>query len=452
MHFYKRRCPLRRVLAVSLCQFLQRSLKEIRPGVSSGTYRFVGTTSASRSHEYKHNEQEKDYGTVSQFQNEAEDLTSSKSRSWSAPERSTIYILGLGAVGKLVAHSVAGIPNGPPITLIMRRLIDRLDWAHQGEAIELVKHGITEPRKGFQLELNLAPGMSASLTENKHHIIYNLILAVKAPNTTSALLSIVHRLGPESTIVFLHNGMGVLEEVNEKVFPDIATRPQYIFGIVSHGVHSDSKFRVVHAGSGMISLSVVPESRFEQKHLETDIMTMVPSSRYLLRTLTRTPSLCALGLNPTDFLQSQFEKLAINAVINPLTAIFGCTNGELKYNFAMRRVMRLLLGEISFVLRSLPELNRLPNVQVRFSSEKLEYRVIEAATSTAENKSSMLQDVTKGLRTEIDYINGYVIRRGEQQGIRCIVNYTILQMLKGKQQVLSKTVRGIVPWEKLYPE
>ena len=451
VYLYTSRYSLRRVSAIDLYQCSQGSLSRFRPRLIYGDYRFAGTTSDNSLADNDDGSHDENATTQSQVQAEVEDLKSSRSRQRLIAERKTIYLLGLGAVGKLVAHCLASLPNSPPITLLMRRLVDRRDWIDHGEAIELVKHGITESRQGFRLELNLATEMDASMKENKHHIIYNLIIAVKAPSTTSALLSIVHRLGPESTIVFLHNGMGVLEEVNEKVFPNIASRPHYMFGIVSHGVYSDSKFKVAHAGSGMMSLSIVPRTPFEQRRPGSDVESlMAPSSRYLLRTLTRAPTLCALGLSPSDFMQLQFEKLAINAVINPLTAIFDCKNGELRYNHAIKRVIRLLLAEISLVFRSLPELKGLPNVQVRFSSQKLEYRIGEIVTSTAENRSSMLQDVTNGLRTEIDYINGYVIRRGEELGVRCTVNYTILQMLKGRQQALSKTVKGMVPWEKLY--
>ena len=444
MHFYTLRYPLRRVSVAGSCQFLRWSLCGFRQSLGNVNRRFVGTVSDEA---LQGGQGEND----DQFcQNSVDGSRFSRIRQ--LPDQKPIYVLGLGAIGKLVAHSLAGIPNSPSITLLMRRLVDRRDWIDHGEAIELVKYGIAESRKGFELELNLAND-TYSIRENKHHIIYNLILAVKAPQTVSALLSIAHRLGPESTIVFLHNGMGVLEEVNEKVYPDIATRPHYIVSVVSHGAYSNSKFKVTHAGSGMMSLSLVSKTSFGQGYSETELESlMVPSSRYLLQTLTRTPALCALGLNPTDFLQLQYEKLAVNAVVNPLTAIFDCSNGELGYNFAMKRVMRLLLAEISLVFRSLPELKDLPNVQVRFSAEKLEYRVIEIVTSTAANKSSMLQDVTNGIRTEIDYINGYIIRRGEELGIRCVVNYTILQMLKGKQQALSKKLKGMIPWEKLYSQ
>ncbi|KAL9070246.1 MAG: hypothetical protein Q9157_005866, partial [Trypethelium eluteriae] len=90
--------------------------------------------------------------------------------------------------------------------------------------------------------------------------IHNLIVCVKTYQTVSSLLGLRHRLTVNSTICFLQNGMGVMDEVNERVFPDETTRPAYMFGIVSHGVHVDPQFNfsATHAGFGTIQLGIMP--------------------------------------------------------------------------------------------------------------------------------------------------------------------------------------------------
>ena len=70
-------------------------------------------------------------------------------------------------------------------------------------------------------------------------------------------------------------------------------------------------------------------------------------SRYLLRTICRSPALAAVPNSPTQLLQAQLDKLAMNAIINPLTSLMDTRNGTILYNFALTRAMRLLLGEIS---------------------------------------------------------------------------------------------------------
>jgi len=64
---------------------------------------------------------------------------------------------------------------------------------------------------------------------------------------------------------------------------------------------------------------------------------------------------------------------------------------------------------------------------------------VGVASKTRENVSSMLADVRAGRRTEVEYMNGWVVRRGEEMGVRCVMNFMIKELVKGKQ--------GMVQWE-----
>ncbi|KAL8965747.1 MAG: hypothetical protein Q9197_006348 [Variospora fuerteventurae] len=233
--------------------------------------------------------------------------------------------------------------------------------------------------------------------------------------------------------------MGVIEEVNDLVFPDPVTRPQYVLGITSHGVYRKQPFNLIHSGHGTTALAILPRDIEEVKP------DFESSALYLLRTITRTPALAAVGFAPTDLLQLQMEKLAVNAIINPLTALMGCLNGDLLQRTSISRVMRLLLAEISIVIRSLPELQGVPNVNTRFDIRRLEAQVLGIAEKTASNKSSMLQDISQGRLTEIEYINGYIIRRGEEAGIRCVLNYMLMHIIKAKGRLEGERQGVILP-------
>ncbi|KAL8811724.1 MAG: hypothetical protein Q9223_007470 [Gallowayella weberi] len=275
----------------------------------------------------------------------------------------------------------------------------------------------------------------------EEEVIHNLIVSVKAFNTVGALMQIAHRLRPKSTVLFLQNGMGIIEEVNDKVFPDRAQRPQYMLGVISHGVDPRGPFSLVHSGAGTVALAIIPRDIEEVKP------SFVPSALYLLRTFTRSPVLAAVGFAPTDLLQLQIEKLAVNAIINPLTALMDCLNGDLLHQHSMSRVMRLLLAEISLVIKSLPELQGVPNVKMRFDITRLEGQVIGIAAKTAANRSSMLQDIRRGKKTEIEYITGYLVRRGEQVGIQCVMNFMIKHMVKTKERMEREKHRHLLPLE-----
>ena len=373
----------------------------------------------------------------------------------------TIHILGLGNIGLFVAHSLAGIPNRPPITLLAHKKGSLRVWRETGETIEMVTNGLSESRHGFEIEYvppwtperSQALGSSAASSENSESIpppkasstmqgnddtIWNLVVSVKASVTVQAVSTVAHRLSQDSSILFLQNGVGMLDELNEKLFPDVETRPNYIVGIISHGINRSKPYTINHAGFGSIALGILPRKPAESFQYPS-------SARYLLRTITRTPILAAVPFPPTDLLQQQLDKLAVNCIINPLTAIFDCTNGELLNNFSVTRIMRLLLAEVSLVLRSLPELEGVPNKDLRYGPKRLESMVVVVAGRTSKNVSSMLHDVRHHSMTEVDYINGYIVRRGEELGIKCVLNYMLLQMVKARGNMVQKEEADKLP-------
>ena len=165
---------------------------------------------------------------------------------------------------------------------------------------------------------------------------------------------------------------------------------------------------------------------------------MIHSTRYIMRTLTRTLDLAAVSFYTIDFFQLQVEKLAFEAVIYPLTVLFDCQNGGLYLNPPASRVIKLLLAEISLVIRSLPELQGVPNIHIRFSPKRLELLIRDITDSTTEQISPMLQDIRAARATDIKYISGYIIRRSEGMGITSVMNYMLVQMIRGMVVVKSR--------------
>lgn len=323
----------------------------------------------------------------------------------------------------------------------------------------MITDGMSEVRRGFDFEpvveakapysentSDVYPGpMDETGSSNSNTAqdqgdttIWNLIVSVKAPDTVIALSRVAHRLCRDSTITFLQNGMGQIDEVNEKLFPDIETRPNYVVGVISHGITRVDAYTIKHAGFGTISIGIQPRVRGS-----TD--PFPPTARYMVRTITRTPLLAAVPFAPTALQEQQLDKLALNSIINPLTALANCTNGELLNIFPFSRLFRLLLAETSLVIRSLPELKGVPNVNTRYDPARLETAVLTLATKTAGNISSMLQDVRAHKRTEIDYINGYIVKRGEEMGIKPITNYVVMQLVKARGAVSQKAADAQLP-------
>jgi 2-dehydropantoate 2-reductase len=365
-----------------------------------------------------------------------------------------IHVLGTGNIGRFVAHSLAGIGNPPPVTLLSHRSDITRQWNEEGRKLELITGNISRRRWGIDVRHVTMLGRQADQSE---HMIDKLIVTMQANATVPALLEIKERLLPTSTICFLQNGMGITDDVNARIFPNPATRPRYIVGVTSHAVEDQRgrAFTTIHTRRGNTYLSLVPKT-IGLQHLkipneEPLVQRMyygwTASSRNLMRSLTRCPILNAKGFQYGEMLQLQFKRLAVNAVLSPLSVVFDCTYGKLLGTFASTSLMRGLLQEIVAVARSVPELRRLNHFKYQFTPERLESLIVRIASRSNNTLGPMLEDVRNGRRTDIDFINGYIVKRGQELGIPCPINTTVIQMVNAKQEMASSKEASLIPFK-----
>ncbi|MCF6285395.1 MAG: 2-dehydropantoate 2-reductase [Candidatus Hydrogenedentes bacterium] len=119
--------------------------------------------------------------------------------------------------------------------------------------------------------------------------------------------------------------------------------------------------------------------------------------------------------------QLLWEKLAVSAGINPLTAILNVPNGELLRVKETRRLMRDLVVEAVKVAAT--------------EGYRFEHSLVETTESiceaTGDNISSMLQDIRTGKPTEIEAISGEVIRRAQAASLPTQRTQVIYQLIQG---------------------
>ncbi|KAJ5594472.1 uncharacterized protein N7459_000680 [Penicillium hispanicum] len=376
-----------------------------------------------------------------------------------------VHILGIGNVGCFVAHALASRQSPPPITLLLHHPGFYESFCQKKKTISIEYNGLVDNSTGFDIEVrangawHAAPSLGnpddgsefgaedlapADNTDDGH--IECLIVCTKANLSRNAIRNVRHRLNSDSTILLLQNGVGVIELLNKEVFPDPQTRPNYMQGIFSHGLMKREQFKILHKGVGTMIISPTVNDQTPLIQADKDEH-WAPSTKYLLRLLTLTPSLIATADTPAGLLQWQLEKLAVNCIINPLTALSDCKNGDILYLMSCTRVMRLLLFEISSVICALPELQGVPGIEARFSPERLRRQVIDVAAKTGANTSSMAQDMKNRNSTEIDFMNGWIVRRGEELGIKCVLNYMIQHLVTTKSMIKKRDEAKAIPIE-----
>ena len=121
-------------------------------------------------------------------------------------------------------------------------------------------------------------------------------------------------------------------------------------------------------------------------------------------------------------------KLVISSAINPLTAILDIRNGGLLELEPAHELMNLVTCESAGVASQLGI--QLPYPDPGAAAEKV-------AEDTAQNRSSMLQDITRGAPTEIDAICGQIVKSGKKIGSPTPLNYTLWKLVKSKIPALG---------------
>ncbi|KAL6890050.1 ketopantoate reductase PanE/ApbA C terminal domain-containing protein [Trichoderma evansii] len=342
-----------------------------------------------------------------------------------------VHVLGLGGIGTFAAHTLAEVPEPlrPMVTLLLHRttLVD--EFIKKGSKIRLeTREGeVVDHHDNYRLEV-LDNGKWHSVNkeglvneDSQEDAIDHLIVSVKGAQTAAALKPLKSRLNASSHILFLQNGSGMVEATNEEVFTNPLTRPNYVTGVISHGITLNAPFDITHTGFAATSLGPVPRTKPNSE-------ATAPS--YLLKALPLVPRFNATSYSFLDVFQIQLEKLTVNAFCNPLCALNDTQN---KFLFTIPETRRKLLTEISRVIQALPELREVPGISERFSVGKLEGTVNGIIQKTAETTCSMVVDLRRGQKTEIQFINGYWCRRGREVGVPTPINDELVRKILERQ-------------------
>jgi 2-dehydropantoate 2-reductase len=236
--------------------------------------------------------------------------------------------------------------------------------------------------------------------EEEMEALDQILLMVKQTALPTAVRQSLRRLHPEGTLWLWQNGMGG-EEVLPKTFP----QKRVIQAVTTEGARKESDTEVVQTGTGRTWVgSLAGNSR------SADVDRLLQSGQSIGADLRWDP----------DIRHRMWEKLLINSVINPLTAILHVTNGE-------------LIEKPSFFSLALPIVEEATAVAeaegYAFDVGSTLQRVTDVCRQTAPNHSSMLQDVRKGRTTEISAINGYIAKKGEVYGIATPVNQWVTELV-----------------------
>ena len=300
-----------------------------------------------------------------------------------------ILVYGMGALGSVIAaylslkHEVYGVGRG---------------W-HIGKIKEkgFLKVNVVYKKSVFKAKL---AGVATNLADLKQRNFDHIFITTKAFAVRDSLEDIIGNGTDFKSVVLLQNGYGVSEIASEIWGENDKTT--VLRAVTYLGANIEKPGEVNHAGLGETKIGTVKGEKAEAVKIcnyfnEVDLP---------CRTVR-------------DIRIVEFEKLAVNAVINPITSILYVKNGYISESTDLKKLAEKILGEIRVIAEEI-------GLAVNLSTKT----VMETARKTSENISSMLQDILKGRKTEIDYINGAIVKLGDKLGVETPVNETIYRLIK----------------------
>ena len=292
-----------------------------------------------------------------------------------------IAIFGVGALGCLFG---ARLTPHASVTLV----------GHWPEQIAALRAG--------PLHITGESPVRLHVTDNPAEIsgaAFALILT-KSGGTVRAAQDAASVLAPDGLAITLQNGLGNLEVLAAHVGTGRAVQGITALGASTRGEPG----RLYPGGSGPTTLGTTPATRarletfaalLHQAGLETHVV--------------------------ADVAGLVWGKLVVNAAINPLTALLRCPNGALLDSGWARELMADAARETAAVATA-------QGIALPYADPVAQVEAV--ARATAANQSSMLSDVQRGAPTEIETINGAVVRAGAAAGIPTPVNTMLYRLVK----------------------
>ena len=288
-----------------------------------------------------------------------------------------VAVVGAGAVGCYYGG------------LLLRSAHDVTFIGRQPHVDAINAHGLLLDMQGFRGHLPAKAATSASSLASPDLVLF----CVKSADTEQAGRSLAGRLRPDTSVLSLQNGVDNAQRLRA------VTGHNVIPAVVYVGSEMAGPGHIRHHGGGALVIGASP------------------ASEILAQTLN------AAGIQTTiadDIETTQWTKLITNCAFNALSAVAGISYGPMMAVEGARDVIVSAVQEAAGVARAC-------GVTI---PDDLAERILKTPAAMPNQKSSTAQDLSRGKRSEIDFLNGYVVRKGAELGIPTPTNQALQVMVK----------------------
>lgn len=227
-----------------------------------------------------------------------------------------------------------------------------------------------------------------------------IIMAVKSYDNGQASRDCQRIVGPDTVVLTVQNGVGNVDTIGA-----VLGRNRIIAGTCAFGCTVLGPGKIKPSPTGSLSIGELDGS-------------ITPRLKKVVETFTKAGVEMHISQGVDSLI---WTKLMVNVGINALTAITMLTNGQLLDYEETKTLQDRVVHEGAAVAKA---------KGIAFMAEDILEHVRDIARSTYDNKSSMRQDIERGAKTEVESINGAIVKEGRQVGIPTPVNETLTLLVK----------------------
>jgi len=306
-----------------------------------------------------------------------------------------IVIIGAGAMGSVYGGLLAEAGNEVYFLDVFKEHVDNINkdglWMEGTSGDRYIK------------------GIKATSNPDEVGVVDLAIVFVKSTITDIAIEQNKAVIGENTVVLTLQNGLGNIEKLET-----VVKKEQIISGTTSHGANLLGPGKIKHAGHGA---TVIGE-------LDGEVTERIQKIAQVFKDAKFEP--VNISLNVMGLI---WDKVLVNMGINPLTALTGLRNGQLLDYPETEWIAETAVKEGMEVAEALGIKLETPDALGHFR---------EVSEATRENISSMLADVNNKRRTEINNINGAIVREAEKFNIDTPINKMLTNLVLLKEKMYQK--------------
>ena len=291
-------------------------------------------------------------------------------------------------------------------------------------------------------EPNLAVPRVLASKDSSH--IDELVVTGRGHEAVEALESVKHRIDEQTTVCLMNDGLGVLEDVRKRIFEDTASAPNFLLGHMSHRlVFNRASDAVKQLKLGQTKLTLAATEPF----VRVKDMHKMESRSNLIKTLGEVRDLNSSLTSFDQWLRFKLPSVIFDSVVEPVCVLLEMPYHGLLQNPAAQRMMQNLLSEIVLVLENLPEVKDSTVMRDYIRGRGMRKLVYGQINGKRSQPSQLVRRIENGLPTDVEYLNGYFLRRGQKLGLDLRMNLMMRDMVKARQSQAIERLNSFIPVE-----